>query len=414
MNSLLYIDCFSGISGDMMLGGLLDLGRPEFTLNILKKELKKIGFSGYEIETMDLKINSIHALKFNVAVEGNQPHRNFKTIKNLIDSSGLNAGTKKTTIAIFSEIARAEAKVHEKPVDNIHFHEVGAIDSIIDIAGTAIAFDRLKVDGTFCSRVPLGSGFAHTMHGIIPVPAPATVEILKGLPVYGGDFNFEATTPTGAAIIKVLVKKFGGIPEMEIIASGYGAGFRALNRVSEKYKKKRHGPETALPDVLRLILGRVNEEAESNSSFPETEKLFVLSTNIDNTTPEICSYASDKLFQAGALDVWMEPVFMKKNRTSFKLNVLCRQDRKKELMKIVFTETDTLGIRIEEVSRVALERQIRTVKLPYGQAEVKTGFLDGIAITSSPEYESCRALAEKTGKPLKNIYRDITYYLQGE
>lgn len=438
MVNLLYIDCFSGISGDMMVGALLNLGKPEFTISVIEDGLRKLNIGGYQLKSVKTETGSLHPTEFDVFVENDQPFRNFKDIRRLINESGLDDRTKKISIDIFSEIANAESKVHNKTVDEVHFHEVGAVDSIVDIVSVAIAVVSLKLSKIYCSKVPVGRGSVKTMHGILPVPAPATVEILKGLPVYGGDFNFEVTTPTGAAIVKTLVSKFNALPDMQIDSIGYGAG-KGYGSGKTAFSENKN----FIPDILRVFLGKETRDLRSRENiFKETcfgnllqintaddskvsgtdqipglcsginglEKLIILSSNMDDLSPEITGYVFDRIFAMKALDVWLEPILMKKNRQAFKLCVLCRHEDLRKISETIFKETNTLGIRVEEVARSALKREERIIKLPYGKAKVKLGFLDKEVITISPEFESCKMLAKKTKKPLKVIYNDLIFF----
>lgn len=384
---ILYIDCFSGISGDMMVGALCDLG---VDLLFLKNELNKLDIHGYDIDCEEIKAGPIKTKKFIVHLTGSQPHRNFEDIKKMIGESSLDKDVKKISLDIFHQIAEAEATVHDYDMSKIHFHEVGAVDSIIDIVSTAIGLVFLKIGSFYSSNVPLGSGFVKSSHGKLPVPAPATLEILKKIPVYGGNFDFEVTTPTGAAIIKTLAARFGGIPDMEIEKIGYGAG--------SKLKKET-------PNVLRLLMGAATDKTGLCE-----ENLIVLSANIDDSTPEIIGYLQETLIKGRSLDVWVELIYMKKNRPAFKLCVLCDRDSEREVIGKIFSESTTLGIRREEIKRYSIDREIKTIKLPYGEVRVKTGTYRGKRVNISPEFESCSKLAEKTGKPLKEIYQDVILF----
>jgi len=447
MEKILYIDCFSGISGDMFLGALLDFENKNITIDFLKDELKKIDISGYEINSYKIKVNSISATKFEVNITYKQPHRSYKDIKRLIYNSSLNEDTKKLSNDIFFEIAKAESKIHGVPIENVHFHEIGAVDSIIDIVGISIILNKLEIKEFYGSKIPLGQGFVNTGHGVIPVPAPATLEILSGLPVYQGNFNFEVTTPTGASVIKTLVKNlnnFSDMPQMIINAVGYGAGSKTENKGEHKEESQEHKGESHehkeekhehkgeshknipnshknilninsnIPNLLRLIEGfkikQKNEnEFDLNNSFL-LDSLILVSTNIDNTSSEIIGYMFEKLFINGVLDVWVEPILMKKNRQAFKLCALCEKEVLNDLLKIVFKQTNTLGVRTQKIDRLSLKREIKTVNLPYGEAKVKVGYLDNEIITVSPEFESCKKLASVTKKPLKSIYNDLIFF----
>src|SRR4030065_2642964 len=274
MEQILYIDCFLGISGDMMAGALCDLG---LDIDFLRNELKKMDITGYEIECKEIKVGSIITKKFSVNVEGSQPHRNFKDIKKILGDSSHDEEVKKISLDIFHLIAGAEAAVHDCEIGKIHFHEVGAVDSIIDIVSTAIGLKFLKIESFYCSKIPLGSGFVECSHGKLPVPAPAAFVILKEIPVYGGNFDSEVTTPTGAAIIKTLAVRFGESPDMKIEKIGYGAGSKASKKI---------------PNILRLLIGTVTDKLE-----PLEENLIILSANIDDSTPEIMGYLQETLLK---------------------------------------------------------------------------------------------------------------------
>ena len=407
MKRILYLDCFSGISGDMMLGALVDLG---VDLQYIKNELKNLDIGGYELKSSKIKINAIYATRFGVNVKKDQPPRSYKDIKNLIDSSRLQPVTKKLALKIFIKIAEAEARVHNQKIEDVHFHEIGALDSIIDITATAIALDSLKLDLIYAREVPLGSGMAATMHGKIPIPAPATVEILKGVPSYGGNFDFEVTTPTGAAIISTICNRFGKMPLMCIEKTGMGAGTRQCvahqDVAPNTTPGASHGDE--LPNVLRLILGTQGEETSNEQN--SLSKLTLLSTNIDDCTPEVLAYLIEKLLESKAHDAWIEPIYMKKNRPAFKVCALCNYDKVGSIAEVFFSETSTLGIRMQQTGRITLERGVKTVKLPYGEVKLKVGILKGKEITFSPEFESCAEIARKLKKPLKEVYQDAVFF----
>ena len=323
-------------------------------------------------------------------------------------------------------MASAEAWIHDCNIEEVHFHEVGAIDSIVDIVGTAIGIQYLKIDKVYCSKLPLGSGSINTSHGKLPIPAPATLEILKGVPVYQGDFDFEVITPTGAAIAKALADGFGKIPDIEIINTGYGAGSRNIlmgdgaENINTGENAGSYSHRQGLPNVLRAVLGReVDIASNSKSLYSNTSgkpayigDTIMLSTNIDDSTPEIMGYVMEELnTKKGVLDGWFEHIYMKKNRPAFKLCIICTLQEENNIAEMIFKETSTLGIRRETVNRYCLERQKQTVKLPYGEIEIKVAKLNGEIVNSSPEYESCKKLAKKTGRPLKDIYRDAVLFL---
>ena len=412
MKNVLYLDCFSGISGDMTIGALINAGL-DFTY--LLKELGKLGLAGYRLKCREAMAGAVSATKFDVEIIEEQKSRSYKDIKKIISESKLSGKVKKVSLDIFKCVAIAEAKIHNRSIEEVHFHEVGAIDSIMDIVGTAIGIEYIKIDKIYCSHIPLGSGSIETSHGRLPIPAPATLEILKDVPVYQGDFDFEVTTPTGAAIVKTLAAGFGKIPDIEIKNNGYGAGTKNVD-----IEHKHHHYSPGLPNVLRALLGReaaaVPEDTSTRGNFLDkilhTADTIMLSTNIDDSTPEIIGYVLEKLNTSkGVLDAWLQNIYMKKNRPAFKLNIICTSKEENNIAEIIFKETSTLGIRREIVNRYCLEREKQLLKLPYGEIEIKVAKLDGNTVNSSPEYESCKKLAKKTGKPLKDIYRDIALFL---
>ncbi len=423
MSNILYLECFSGISGDMMVGALIDAG---LDMSHLSKEIEKLGLTGYKIGSRKVMAEAVSATKFDVEVTSKQKPRSYRDIKKIITESSLSDKAKKMSLDIFKCVASAEARIHDCNIEEVHFHEVGAIDSIVDIVGTAIGIQYLKIDKVYCSKLPLGSGSINTSHGKLPIPAPATLEILKGVPVYQGDFDFEVITPTGAAIAKALADGFGKIPDIEIINTGYGAGSRNIlmgdgaENINTGENAGSYSHRQGLPNVLRAVLGReVDIASNSKSLYSNTSgkpayigDTIMLSTNIDDSTPEIMGYVMEELnTKKGVLDGWFEHIYMKKNRPAFKLCIICTLQEENNIAEMIFKETSTLGIRRETVNRYCLERQKQTVKLPYGEIEIKVAKLNGEIVNSSPEYESCKKLAKKTGRPLKDIYRDAVLFL---
>ncbi|MDD3776093.1 MAG: nickel pincer cofactor biosynthesis protein LarC [Actinomycetota bacterium] len=381
MGSLLHIDCFAGISGDMMVAALLDLG---LELEAVREELSKLPLSGYEISLKDTRPQSLAAKKFEVKVSS-QESRNYQQIKDMLKSARLNPQVKKDSLGMFKILAEAEAKIHGCSPEEVHFHEVGAVDSIIDIVAAAAAMNKLKIGQVSSSHIPLGSGLVKCDHGLIPVPAPAVTEILKGAPVYGGPFDFEVTTPTGATILKHYVQQYGSLPPAVIEAVGMGAGSRQQGHI---------------PNVLRLI--KLKQETSQDSG-----QVKLLSANIDDMSPEIIAYVCHKLGEKGALDVWIENIFMKKARPAYKLCLLVPAGLEPQLVSTIFSETTTLGIRSIPVGRHVLQRKIEEVKLSYGTAHIKIGYNEGKIVTAEPEYESCLQLAQRTGRALKEVYADV-------
>lgn len=391
---ILYYDCFSGISGDMNLGALVDLGVDS---DYLIKELSKLELSAeYEINVKkDLK-NGISGTKVDVVLtykEHSHPHhednhehyhRNLKDIAAIINGSSLNDRVKKTSMDMFMRIAQAEANVHGESIDEVHFHEVGAIDSIVDMVGAAIALDYLKVDKIMSSPVQVGGGFVKCAHGLIPVPAPATVEILKGIPMKSGIVPFETTTPTGAAILAANVDEFTDKMDFSVEKIGYGLGSRDLE----------------IPNVLRVYLGEVK-------SREETEEQYLLETNIDDMNPEFYSYVEERLFEKGALDVFKTPIIMKKGRPAIKLSILVNTNKEKEVSDVIFKETTSIGIRKFKVEKIMLHRDFLTLKTKYGNVLIKKSYYEGQLVKYKAEYEDCKKIAVENNIPLARVYREV-------
>ena len=386
---ILYYDCFSGISGDMNLGALVDLGvdgeylagellklqlDAEYQITI-KKDTKK-GISGTKVDVILTRQGHNH--------EHEHHHRNLQDIKNIINGSSLSDTVKKSSLDMFMRIAQAEAKVHGKSIDEVHFHEVGAIDSIVDLVGAAIALDYLKVDKIMASPVQVGGGFVKCAHGLIPVPAPATVEILKGIPLQSGKVPFETTTPTGAAILAANVEEFTNQMAFSVEKIGYGLGTRDLE----------------IPNVLRVYLGRT-EASEA------TEEQYLLETNIDDMNPELYSYVEERLFENGALDVYKTPIIMKKGRPAIKLSILVNKKREKEILDIIFRETTSIGIRKVKVEKMMLYRNFSTIETPYGPVTIKKSCYAGEEIKYKAEYEDCKKIAKANNIPMTKVYREV-------
>lgn len=380
---VLYFDCFSGISGDMAVGALLDAGADE---KVLLEGLKQLKADGYRISIEKKLKNGISGTDFSVLLEDQHNHehvhRNMGDIERIINDSGLNERVRKLSIRMFRLVAEAEGGIHGKPAEEVHFHEVGAIDSIIDIVGTAICIDNLAADRIVFSSLPLSKGFVKCQHGVFPLPAPATLEILKGVPVYFTDVNFELVTPTGAAIAKGLADEFGIEGELEAERIGYGIGKR----------------EYEIPNLLRVVL--------FNTCGEKSDKVVEIETNIDDMTAEQMGSAVEKLFSEGALDVFFTPVFMKKNRPGTKLTVLCPPEKKDALVRMMLTHTSTFGVRISYMERSVLDRETAAIDTEFGIIRCKVGKLDGKILKYSPEYEDCKAASEKYGRPVADIYNE--------
>ncbi len=375
-----YFDCFSGIAGDMILGALLDSG---LKIDDLKKELRKLSLRGYEIKVSKTNKMGIKGTKFEVKVPKEKTHRNLKDIFKIIDKSSLDEKIKNDSKKIFKRLAKAEALVHGIDIDKIHFHEVGSVDAIIDIVGAVIGLNILKVDKIYSSPLSLGRGFVKFSHGKFPVPAPATLELCKNIPVRFPDIEGELVTPTGAAIITTLAE-FSPRLDFKVENIGYGAGSMDLKEI---------------PNLLRVIIGHKEQSLEQ-------DEILVLETNIDNTTPEILGYLSEKLLEKGALDVFFIPVFMKKGRPGTLLSVLCNPEKLNLLSSIIFSETGTIGLRTQFHLRKKLPRKIEVVRTKFGNVRVKV-VRDGEKTYISPEFEDCKILAEKNKIPLKEVYRKV-------
>lgn len=379
---VLYYQCFAGISGDMNLGALLDLGVPE---EYLISQLKLLGVKGYDIQITKQMHNSISGIKVDVVLsQKDLHHRHLSDIKRIISESSLNEWVKEKSIAIFEIIGKAEAKIHNVPLEKIHFHEVGAIDSIVDIVGAAICLDYLKPDKIYASPLELGGGLVTCAHGTFPVPAPATLEIVKNIPVTTGAVNMETTTPTGAAIIACFADKFMDKTNLVIEKTGYGIGSRELE----------------IPNIVRVILG---EEMATTLS----EHALMLECNIDDMNPEYYDYIMARLFEAGAHDVFLSPIIMKKSRPANILHVLCDSTNQNTIQDILFKETTTIGLRIYNVEKQMLERQIREIKTAYGNVKIKEVFLNGKRLKYKAENSNCMEIARKSGLSLEEVYQMI-------
>jgi len=377
----LYLDAFAGISGDMMLGALADLGVP---LEMYRSVASKLGLSEVEISANRTERKSIGAVKVHVRAPERGVVRTYAHIKGLIEGSSLSQGVKEKSQLIFALIAEAESRIHSRSIDQVHFHELGSADTLVDVVGTAAGLEQLGVEELLCSPLPMGTGMIKTHHGILPVPAPAVVEILKNVPVYSSGIPTELVTPTGAAIAAALCTEFCLLPPMHIQSVGYGAGDRDLE----------------IPNLLRAFLGERAGAARGRSR----ERRLVLSTNIDDMNPELYPYVIERLFEAGAEDVWLYPIQMKKSRPAVTMKVLVPPSREEEIKEVVFSETKTLGMRISEVDKEYLDREIVQVETPFGSLRVKLARQEGKQVNIAPEYEDCRKIAAASGVPLKEVY----------
>ena len=375
-----YLDCMSGIAGDMTLGALIDLG---VNLKAVQSGIDSLGLPSCKLVTEEVKRHGFRAVNLTVQHEPEHAHRHLHHITDMIDGSSLTEKQKQLATDIFTNLAEAEAKVHGSTLKKVHFHEVGAVDSIADIVGAAIAFDLLGVDAVVSSPIPTGHGFIKIAHGRVSIPAPATAELLKGIPLASCDVEAELTTPTGAAIVKTLAKSFGPLPAMTIEKIGIGAGDKDF---------KEQG------NVLRILVGEMQSEAM-------IDQVEVLETNLDDTTGEVVGHTVKALLGAGALDVYTTPIQMKKNRPGTKLTILCSAEKRNALETIVFRETTTLGVRHWSTRRTILPREATSVSTPWGEVEGKkvTGLNDEVRF--SPEYEACAEVAARENLPLQDVMR---------
>lgn len=384
----LYLDCFSGISGNMLLGALLQVGLPE---EILRKNLALLPVHGYDLSIQEVKKCGIGAVYVDVQLHDDHHHgheqhhhhhhRRLSDILKIIDSSQLSLKIKADSRKVFLTLAQAEAKVHDISIEEVHFHEVGAVDAIIDIIGTVIGLDYLGIEAIYTSPLQVGNGFVKCAHGLMPIPAPATAELLRNIPYQHGEMNKELVTPTGAAVIAALGTGHGGMPANFLSkAIGYGAGTWDL----------------AIPNVLRMHVGEVQEDSALS-------KTFVVEANIDDLNPQIYPYVMDKMLKIGAFDVWLTPIVMKKNRSAIMLSVLVKSVILDQVITILLQETSTIGLRYYETQRKVAERDIINVTVPWGRVRVKVSTYEGKVCSITPEYEDCKVLAEEHQIPLKKV-----------
>ena len=385
-----YFDMFSGISGDMILGAFIDLGVPA---EWIEQKLSSV-LNNFQIKTRTVKKNQLKATAITVeTVEKNEVSRNYKDIKILIQNTSLPEKIKEQSQSAFKKIARAESQIHNIDIEKIHFHEIGGIDSIVDIIGSFLCIEYLGIKKIFASQVPLGSGSVICSHGKIPVPVPATLAILKDIPVSPSDAQTEIVTPTGAAIISTLASSFGTIPEMVIKRTGYGSG------------KKDTG--SSLPNLLRIVLGEPVIKKQKVQLNVQKETIYIVKTNIDDMNPEISGYLMETLFDNQALDVCYTPVQMKKNRPGLQVEILCRYQELENIIHIVLTETTSIGVRYHQCNRYSLVRKKAIVETRFGKLQVKkTEGLDS-DIHFIPEYEVVKELAKRKKIPLKDVYNQI-------
>jgi hypothetical protein len=380
-----YFDCFSGVSGDMTLGALLDAGVP---LEAIEEPLQKLPVEGFELIPSTVERHGIAATQVRVRGEhATAVLRNYFSVRSLIEDAELPERARERALAIYRRLAEAEATVHGKDVGHVPFHELGSADTIVDVIGTAIGLEYLGIERVYASPVATGMGMMRSEHGMLPIPAPAVVELLKGAPVYSHGIPYELVTPTGAAILAATAHRFGDIPAMEITAVGYGAGTRELE----------------IPNVLRLLIGRAREDSELFGPVPAV----LLEANIDDMNPELYGYVIERLLEAGAQDAWLTPIVMKHGRPASTLSVLVGPTDEHVVRDVLFAETTTLGMRRRVTEKWALPRELLPVEITGGAVRVKVARgKDGAVMGIAPEFADCARLARQTGRPLKDVYAE--------
>ncbi|HWZ98790.1 MAG TPA: nickel pincer cofactor biosynthesis protein LarC [Candidatus Dormibacteraeota bacterium] len=381
---LAYFDCFSGISGDMTLGALVDAG---VSLDHLREQLRGVEGPGWEISSEKVWKNGMSSTYVRVKAEDQTKHRSLSAILEILQNSKLSPRVREQASAIFRKLGEAEATVHDVPIEKIHFHEVGAVDAIVDIVGACIGFEALGIEQFACSPLNVGGGTAKMAHGVLPVPAPATAKLLQGKPTYSNGVQKELVTPTGAAIVATLCNSFGPQPPMSVSAIGYGAGTADLE---------------GQPNVVRIMIGEAAEKTVAGFD----EEISVIEANLDDMNPQIYGYFQEKALAAGALDVYTTPVQMKKNRPGILLTLLCRPHDSAGLMDLIFAETTTFGVRTYRAQRRTLPRESVNVHTQFGDVRIKVSRVNGHIRHAAPEFEDCKKLAEEKHVPLHLVMEE--------
>jgi uncharacterized protein (TIGR00299 family) protein len=393
----LYFDCFGGASGNMILGGLVSLGiEPKRLID----EIAKLNISDFDIEFAEVNRSGINSIHAETIYNEEKVHRHFSDIQNIIEGSDLSENVKKCSIEIFKNLAKAEAKIHGINLEKVHFHEVGAMDAIIDVVGACIGFEILKVEKFVCSKIHVGSGFIQIEHGKYPIPPPAVAELLNGIPIYSTEIVGELITPTGAAIISTVCSEFGEITDFKTEKIGYGAGTREYEN---------------FPNTLRLMLGevqspksKVQSPKSKNQKPTNNEQLSLIETNIDDISAEILGYVMEKAFEIGALDCWFTPIQMKKNRPATMISILCNLEDKEKFAELLYTETSTIGVRIRMVKRECLKREIVQVETEFGEIDVKIAKYNNRIVNIKPEFEQLRTFAMESKKSLQKVEKIVS------
>lgn len=380
MATIAFFDCFSEISGNMALGALLDCGLPA---DEFRREIDRLGLSGYRLEIREVVKAGLRALFVDIRVETTQPHRHLEDIEKIIQAGSLPQRVQERSLLAFRKLAQAEARAHGELVEKIHFHEVGAVDAILDVVGAAICLEMLGVEKVYSSAIRIGAGTVQTAHGLLPVPAPATAELLKGFAVYGRDVDSELVTPTGAALLAAMAEPARDAPPMRIERVGYGAGSRDL----------------PWANLLRVTVGTEMPPASAGG------RVMMVEANIDDMNPQFYEHVSEKLFEAGALDVFLTPIQMKRNRPAVMLALMVDEIKLDAALGILFSETTTIGVRMHPVERRKLEREESVVETVYGPVQVKIARLSGRVMNVSPEYRDCLRVAKEKNIPLKDVYQ---------
>jgi len=381
-SGIAYLDCFSGVSGDMLLGALLHAGLDQ---KVLTNELAKLHLDGLEFQVEEKSVNAISSLKVTISSDQRQELRTLPDILHIIKNSTLQPTIIDQATKVFQALARAEAKVHAIPIDRVHFHEVGALDTIVDVVGTIIGLQHFGITRLFCSFLPTSHGFVKCAHGLLPLPAPAVCELLQGIPTYGVELQQELITPTGAALVAALVDDFGPMPPMILKSTGYGAGSHTLSN--------------GQPNLLRIIIGK-------STSFTEEQSVEIIETNLDDWSPEGFPYLCELLFNQGALDVNLTPILMKKGRPGFTLQVISPPATAHVLKDIILSETSAIGLRFRKESRQTLQREKIMVATRWGEVMAKKVHTPTSTIIY-PEYEECRKIATQHKVPLQEVYNEV-------
>jgi uncharacterized protein (TIGR00299 family) protein len=381
-----YFDCIAGISGDMALGALIDAGAP---FDDIRTQLSGLPLEPFTVNLEEIETQGVRALRAVVSSPASAIIRTYSSIRTLLDAAELDTAVRNTAQRIFRRLAEAEARVHRKDVELVTFHEIGAVDSVVDIVGVSAGLNLLGIDRVFSSPVPTGMGMVRTEHGLMPVPGPAVTELLRGAPMYSRGVTAELVTPTGAAILAAVAEGYGELPLIRVESVGYGAGAQRLD----------------FPNVLRILVG-VEEERAAGSTAPESPGEVVLETNIDDLNPELYEYVMERLFAAGAQDAWLTPIVMKKSRPAVTISVLCSTEREPTLRQLLFRETGTLGVRTTGVEKHVLDRELVKVETTHGPVAVKIGLLEGKRVSVSPEYEDCARVAREAGVPAREVYEE--------